>query len=362
MKLQESQSSLQALLLELGPQNPCRELRFSWGAGEDSMDFCFLSFSLFINSFPNPSIWISQDLARLGNKEEGKGFLERPHEQIPSWSSSEQPQHHCLSWNSPNSSMPWHGKELCRDKLTPWLPWNWMTGFDVTASYKNKGKNKNYLREIPNSAKFRTHQATLQLHFSPGFFTFLIFFKGKGQKCVFQIRKQKKLILKQWFVPGKGKAKVTLSSGEEQLLGTPGSSWPLHPILGTEQLSFGFYVSLELINGHSRGKLIPVLSLEDAKWIFSRRKLAILWKSKLQLPCKILLFLCLIQQLASSSRLSCSHCKNCIPVTLKCPKNTSVPSLTWVLTENKSTRANPRQAEFGFPQLQQNWGRGCFLS
>lgn len=53
---------------------------------------------------------------------------------------------------------------------------------------------------------------------------------------------------------------------------TLSSSWPLHHILGTELLSFGAYVSLELKNGHLRGKFIPVLGLRGCKANFFQEK------------------------------------------------------------------------------------------
>lgn len=53
---------------------------------------------------------------------------------------------------------------------------------------------------------------------------------------------------------------------------TRGSSRPLHHILGTEQLSFGAYVSFELKNGHLRGKFIPVLGLRGRKANFFQEK------------------------------------------------------------------------------------------
>lgn len=53
---------------------------------------------------------------------------------------------------------------------------------------------------------------------------------------------------------------------------TLGSSWPLHHILGTEQLSFGAYVSFELKNGHLRGKFVPVLGLRGRKADFFQEK------------------------------------------------------------------------------------------
>lgn len=106
----------------------------------------------------------------------------------------------------------------------------------------------------------------------------------------------------------------------------------------------------------TRGEnLFQFSAREDAKQIFSRRKLAILWKSKLRLRCKILLFLCLFQQSASSSRPSCLHLINCIPLTLKCsisaslprchfrdPKNTSIPSLIWGFDWRKKHQSQPR--------------------
>lgn len=53
---------------------------------------------------------------------------------------------------------------------------------------------------------------------------------------------------------------------------TPGSSGPLHHILGTEQLSFGAYVSLELKNEHLRGKFIPALGRRGRKANFFQEK------------------------------------------------------------------------------------------
>lgn len=57
---------------------------------------------------------------------------------------------------------------------------------------------------------------------------------------------------------------------------TLGSFWPLQHILGTEQLSFGAYVSFELKNGHLRGKFIPVLGLRGRKANFFQEKI---WQS-----------------------------------------------------------------------------------
>lgn len=165
---------------------------YFWDIGEGSMDFCILLFSL---SYPTAQPHKSEypmDLARLGNEKEGKGFRERESmsKHLPGLHL-----HLHLSLSAITASFPEleqpkflnpiKCKELFRDKLTPWLPWNWMTGFDVTASYKNKWKNKNYLREILSSNT--RCQATLELDFSPGFFIFLIFFfsKGKGQGNVY---------------------------------------------------------------------------------------------------------------------------------------------------------------------------------
>lgn len=63
----------------LDPKNSCSEFStvFSWDTGEDSRDFCFLSFSLCYPTAQPHKSEFPMDLARLGNKEGGKGFRER---------------------------------------------------------------------------------------------------------------------------------------------------------------------------------------------------------------------------------------------------------------------------------------------
>lgn len=116
---------------------------------------------------------------------------------------------------------------------------------------------------------------------------------------------------------------------------------------------------------------------EDAKRIFSKRKLAILWKSKffaaplqnrvITLPVSTI-GLFLQAQLLTFKKIIFLRLQNCSKLL-----NFSLFASLWfyraqrlqfqvspeVLTQGRNNRPNPSHAEFGFLQFQQNWGCGC---
>lgn len=145
--------------------------------------------------------------------------------------------------------------------------------------------------------------------------------------------------------------------------------------MGTEQPSFGAYVSFELKNGHLRGKFIPVLGLRGRKANFFQEKAGNPLEKQTAAPLQNPVFtlpvstigLFLQAQLLTFKKLYSCDSKTppfqpfCLTVTLEIPKTLQFQVSPEVSTEEKSTRPNPSHAEFGSLQFQQNWGSAVFF-